>query len=389
MRKFILFCLLILSPALAVEELTDVGIAKYAVLEVLQDNTPLREKDNENAKRLTHLYKDAVLFADKQTKDYYRVELKDNFYAFVNKKYVEVQAVIPEKRFENVEKIQISRDKKRYSAKIETKAQNAFIAKETETGLDFTLYDNHFDPTEIKISSSKRFKITDEISNELTLSYKTKKPLFGYSVEKYDKGYILSIKKPPKIKKKKPLKNIVVVVDPGHGGKDSGACCFNLAEKTINLQISKALKKELLKQGAEVFLTRKGDDKVELYDRVNFAKEKEADILLSIHQNSLANRKLVEKKHGVGTYYYNNQSKALAQSLQKELIEATGFKDDKVNFASFALTRPTEQISVLIECGYIIHEEEAKKISDKKFQKIIAKAIVRGCENYLTEAFSK
>ena len=51
------------------------------------------------------------------------------------------------------------------------------------------------------------------------------------------------------------------------------------------------------------------------------------------------------------------------------------FKDDKVNYASFALTRPTSQISVLIECGYIIRKEEADKISNKKFQKVIAKAI--------------
>ena len=65
----------------------------------------------------------------------------------------------------------------------------------------------------------------------------------------------------------------------------------------------------------------------------------------------------------------------------------TGFKDDGINYASFALTRPTSQISVLIECGYIIKKDEADKLANKKFQKIITKAITRGCEQYLKENF--
>ena len=110
--------------------------------------------------------------------------------------------------------------------------------------------------------------------------------------------------------------------------------------------------------------------------------------MLSIHQNSLANPSEIDKKHGVGTYYYHPQARPLAQKIQDNLLLATNFQDDKVNFASFALTRPTSQLSVLIECGYIIHPQEAQKISDKKFQKIIARAIARGCEEYLKESFN-
>ena len=55
-------------------------------------------------------------------------------------------------------------------------------------------------------------------------------------------------------------------------------------------------------------------------DRITFAKEKNSDILLSIHQNSLPNRKDINIKHGVGTYYYHNQAKPLAEHIQNNLL---------------------------------------------------------------------
>lgn len=389
MKKLILLFLLLLSPVFANSELQDVGIAKYAVLEVLADNTPLREKPDENAKRLAHLFKNSVLFADKQNDKYYRIDLNNNNYAWINKKFVEVQAIIPEKRFDNIEKISFKEDKKKYQFNIETKTISAYEFKENNNNIDFTLFDNRYDPTEIKIDKiNKNFILPNSIKNDFKIQYENDKPVFGYDILKDEKGYIVEIKKTPLINNKKPLKKKIVVVDPGHGGIEKGACAFNLEEKKLNLQISKKLKKELKKKGAKVYLTRTRDKKTDLYKRVDFAKEKQADLLLSIHQNSLPNPKNVDKKHGVGVYYYHDFSYPLAKKIQDNLLISTKFKDDKVNYASFVLTRPTAQPSVLIECGYIIRKEEAIKLADKKFQRIIAKAITKGCEEYLKETFS-
>ena len=390
MRKFaLLLATTLLFSSQAFAQLSDVGIAKYAVLEVLDNNIPLRLKDSEQSTRLTHLFKNAVLFADKQNDDYFRVELTQDKYAWVNKKFVEVQAIIPEKRFDNIDKILFKNEKNHYLARIETLSQSAFTLEEKGNILDFTLFDNRFDPFETSISNrNSKFFLPDKISNELNLKYFDEKPLFGYDVEKFEKGYVLKIRKPPAICNNKPLKNIKIVLDPGHGGAEKGVVAFGIEEKKINLEISKKLKKELERKGAKVYLTRKRDKTMPLYERTFFAKEKNADILLSIHQNSLANHKDIVFKHGVGTYYYHPQSKALAQKIQDNLLVATNFKDDKVNHASFALTRPTSQISVLVECGYLIRKEEADKLIDRKFQKTIAKAITKGCEDYLRENFN-
>ena len=389
MKKWILLIsLFIFQGALQAQELQDVGIAKYAVLEVLDDNTPLRLSDSENAQRLTHLFKNAVLFADKQNENYFRVELQENNYAWINKKFVEVQAIIPEKRFDNVDKIIFKNEKDKFQAKLVTQSQSAFTLKEEGNNLKLTLFDNRYDPFETKVvNRNNRFLFNEEINNDLTLKFLNDKALFGYDFEKIENGYLLSIKKAPNIDKSKPLKNIIVTLDAGHGGCEKGAVAFGLEEKTINLQITKALKRELKKRGAKVYLTRTRDKQVSLNDRIAFAKEKNSDILLSIHQNSLANRADVDKKHGVGTYYYHPQALPLAQKIQENLLNATQFRDDNINHASFVLTRPTTQISVLVECGYIIKQEEAQKLSNRKFQKLVAWAIAKGCEEYLKENF--
>lgn len=369
-------------------QIKNVGIAKYAVLETTTGNVPLRQKPDENAKRMTHLFKDTVIFADKENQDYYRVELENNNHLWVNKKHIEVQGIIPEKRFEDITKISFKEDKKRYYIKIESNTKSAYQWIENQEGLNFTLYDNYFDPEILKINN-KNFITTPKIDNKFRFQYTTEKPLFGYSIDEIEdnKGYNLTIKKAPKINKKKPLKHLITVVDPGHGGDEKGACAYEFVEKTLNLQISKKLRRELRKRGSKVYLTRTKDKKVPLYSRVQFAKEKQADILLSIHQNSLPNRKDVDKRHGVGVYYYNNQSKNLGYYILNSLVKDTKLRDDKLNFASFALTRPTDQLSVLIECGYIIKRDEAQKLANKKFQKIIAKAITKGMEEYFRDFF--
>lgn len=388
MRKILVLLLLLLTNAFALEAMQNVGISKYAVLEVLNDRTPLRDNYNEYASRLSHLAKDTVLFADKQTENYYRIELEPKKYGWVNKKDIEVQGIIPEKRFKGIEKLLFKTQKDKYLLKIITPQKSAYELSEIGDNLSLNLYDNRFDPLEVKVSNlSGRFRLSNKFENTFRLNFNNDKKLFGYSFDAIEDGYLLTIKRPPKINKKKPLKGIRVVVDPGHGGSEFGASAFGLKEKDINLQISKILRRELRRRGAKVYITRKRDKKLSLYDRVDFAREKQADILLSIHQNALPDPKDINKKHGVGTYYYNKQSYALAEAIQKRLLPATGFMDDKVNYRSFALTRPTDQLSVLVECGYLIYKPEADKLADKKFQKLIAKAIVKGCEDCLRENY--
>lgn len=385
MKRFLILAGLFLftfSNALALEDLDDVGIAKYAVIEAKIDYSPIRTAPDVNAERFSHIRKGFVLYADKQNKDFYRVDLGLEKPYWIEKKFSDVQAVIPNKHIVEIDEIKFSEDKKKYEIFISADIQNAYSFKEIPEGLLFVLYD-------VKVSDELRikdkrgaFNFIPSDNNILKIKYITP-ALFGYDVIPHKKGLVVQIKKIPKINRKKPLKGIKVALDAGHGGLESGVCANGLEEKDVNLKIAKQMKKALSKKGAKVYMTRKKDKYVPLYDRVAFANKKEADILISIHQNSLPNPKEVIYKHGAGTYYYNEQSRALAQSIQKEVLKFSGFRDDGVNFASFALTRPTSPVSVLLECGYLIDKNEASKMNDKKFQKGFSQAFADGVENYM------
>jgi len=378
------------NTANAVIDTKDMGVAKYGALEVTFDYAPLRVSPNVDAKRFAHLRKGITVYADQKYKDFYRVDLGGNKYYWIETKYVESQAVINEKFIPAIEKITFKENKHSYSAKIPMKDfQNAYDTKESSQGVAFTFYDAGYSPFKTRLEGRTReTSVIDNGNNSFTIKYALNKPLVGYGVEREDNALILNVAKVPKINKNQPLKNITVAVDAGHGGKDFGACVkrkdgITIAEKTVNLQIAKRVKKELEKNGAKVVMTRTKDKDTDLYERVETAKEENAMILLSIHQNSLSKGQDVNKKHGVGMYYYNDFALPLAKSLQDELLKVTGFRDDKVNFASFALNRPTEMVSVLVECGYLIYPPELEKLTNKKFQKELAKGIRIGVENYL------
>lgn len=387
MKKFLLFVLLFSSFQAAFANET---LKQYTIIKTTHNYTPIREEADVNAKRFSHLKKGTTVFADEILEDFFRVDLGLDKYYWIEKKYADIDSTAETKETPVINKIKFFEDDKFYKIKIKTPVITPYNEVETSTNsLDFILYDVVFDKNNLDIKGeiNADFKISKDKFDNLKISYSSNFPLTGHEVVALDNGLLLKLKKPFKISEKNPLKNITVVIDPGHGGLDPGAVAFNLKEKDINFQISNILKNKLIKKGANVYLTRKDDTDTDLYERIDFAKEKGADFLISIHQNSLPNPQNVDKKHGVGVYYYNKEAYPLASEIQKSLVEGTGFMDDGVNFASFALTRAQNPICILVECGYIIHEEEAKKLSDPSFQKLLSDYLIKGLENYLTDNF--
>lgn len=393
MKKILLIIatLCFMPPVMADIPLPAVSdIQNYTVIKTTSNYTPLRDGASTNAKRFSHLKKGTQIFADKSVEDFYRVDLGLDKHYWIEKKYAQEEAQTAIKTTQIINNIKFYDNDKYYIAEIKTPVLPPYNEIETtEKSLDFILYDTVLDKENLNIkgNSSADFEILKDEFNNLKISYSSDVPLTGHDVEKTDTGLLLKVKKPFKYTKSKTLSRYTFAIDPGHGGADSGACANGLKEKDLNFEISKILAKDLEKEGAKVYLTREDDTNPDLYDRIDFAKDKKADFLISIHQNSLANPKNVDKKHGVGVYYYNKESYPLAQSVQNELKKGTDFQDDGVNLASLALVRSTDPVCILVECGYIIHQEEAKKLSEPKFQKVVAKSIINGVKNYLSKNF--
>ncbi len=231
----------------------------------------------------------------------------------------------------------------------------------------------------------KEVKWSQDTSDTVKIDIKAdSKQFWGYKYYYDGDTLVLELKKPPIINPDKPLENITICLDPGHGGQEEGVKGpTGIPEKEVNLQIALKLKKILEDKGAKVIMTRTTDEDVGLYDRVKYAVDNDALILLSIHNNSLPDGRNPYKDHGTSSYYYHSQSLPLTKILHKALLEDLNFEDFGIFWSSFALTRPPELLAVLLEVGFMINPDEYDSIIDPAFQDKAAASIARGLEYFL------
>ncbi len=174
-----------------------------------------------------------------------------------------------------------------------------------------------------------------------------------------------------------------IVVDPGHGGTATGSIGpRRTIEKDVVLTLGKLLTKELKRLGAKALLTRDTDTTLGLYERVDLAREENADFLISLHTNALPDGENPFLRHGTGTYYYQPGSRRAAEAVHRRLLLATGLRDDGIFYNDLALVRPTEFPAVLVEVAYMMYPEEEKLLQDPKFVKRVAKGLARGIQDY-------
>ncbi|KXX69734.1 N-acetylmuramoyl-L-alanine amidase [Flammeovirga sp. SJP92] len=186
-------------------------------------------------------------------------------------------------------------------------------------------------------------------------------------------------------------KTYVVVIDPGHGGKDPGkprGSSAYMHEKDINLRIAKKIGM-LMRQympNIQVYYTRTSDKYISLEDRVDFAEVAQADYFLSIHSNSNPNKWIVGAKAHVDTDQ-DQVSVALAKVLlnsieKKTLIQSRGLMNREDRGYNLYVLKNTSMPSVLIECGFLSNPYERKYINSEKGQKEIANAIFQGFQSF-------
>lgn len=186
-----------------------------------------------------------------------------------------------------------------------------------------------------------------------------------------------------------PLKGRKIMVDPGHGGGDSGAVGpAGSKESLINLNVGLKLRDKLQALGAEVRMTRDTDRKVshpdasqseELQARVAMANSWPAEVYVSVHANSNAN----SSAHGTETYHArvaSAKSKELAAKVHAEMVGATGFRDRKVKEADFYVLKNTSMPAILVETGFVSNPVEEAHLVNPEMQDKMAQAISNGVE---------
>lgn len=178
-------------------------------------------------------------------------------------------------------------------------------------------------------------------------------------------------------------RRIVVVIDPGHGGKDPGAIGLRgLQEKHVILPISKKIADILEKKGIQVVMTRDSDYFVDLAPRVTIADRADANLFVSIHANSMpANRTDV---NGLETYYYSS-GQGLARAIHSNVLRSINVRDRGVRKARFYVLRKSSMPSVLVEVGFVTGAVDSPRLGTTAYQNQMAEAIARGIVQYIEQ----
>ena len=201
---------------------------------------------------------------------------------------------------------------------------------------------------------------------------------WGYSVYYEDNRLVIRVKHQPKQLK---IKGLRIALDAGHGGESDGAVgTTGLKEKDVNLELVMLLKAELEKQGAHIILTRNDDSDIGMQQRLNFLREQNPDILISIHNNAGGNPITTK---GTSTYYRHIGYRSLSTAILSKLLELGIENFGNVGGFNFALNSPTEYPNVLVEGLFMSNPEDEAKLVDENFKIKFVKKIVEGLEGFL------
>lgn len=181
---------------------------------------------------------------------------------------------------------------------------------------------------------------------------------------------------------KRNLAGKVIVLDPGHGGKDPGALGpSGTKEKTVVLEIAHEVRKLLEKSGAKVVMTRSKDEFIPLEKRVEIANELEADIFVSLH----ANGHQTNTPDGTETFVRENggqQSQFLAQFVQQELVGEIDTYNRKVKEDGLYVLEHSTVPAILNEVAFITNPEQEKLLTDEEFRFEAAVGLYEGISKY-------
>lgn len=181
----------------------------------------------------------------------------------------------------------------------------------------------------------------------------------------------------------------VIVIDPGHGGNDSGAIgVYNLKEKEIVFKIAKeivALNTSLFGKRLDIYLTRYKDNLISLSDRTKLAKTLQADVFVSLHCNASP-----YFSKGIEVFVNSINDKNTKPSIDlglcilKETTQKLRFKQRGVKFANFQVLRNAKYYpAVLVEMGFVTNIDEAGYFIKPQNIRAMALAILLGINNYL------
>ncbi|MEI5905716.1 SH3 domain-containing protein [Bacillus spongiae] len=224
-----------------------------------------------------------------------------------------------------------------------------------------------------KVSAGNEYSIIQQVGEWYKLAL-SEGGEYGYVAE-WMVSTQMTDSTPNQLPKENILAGKTILIDPGHGGIDSGTIgARGTFEKLITMKIAESLSNKLKQAGARAILTRKEDAYVTLQTRVNLSHYYEADAFLSLHFDSVDDSTI----HGHTAYYFDKPQQKLALSINEHFTQASAIKNRGVQQGDYYVLRENNQPSVLLELGFLSHLHEEWIVHSTLFKERTTTGIYNG-----------
>jgi N-acetylmuramoyl-L-alanine amidase len=252
--------------------------------------------------------------------------------------------------------------------------------------ITLTLYGTTASPDVIKfLQNDSLVRIVNwvpEQSDRVVFRMELSRPPYGYLVL-FDpaRGFILRLRRPPRVNPNRPLEGLVITVDPGHPpGGAIGPTALTEAEGV--LPVSFKLRDILQQRGATVVMTRTTMEAVDLHLRSVIARRANANALISIHLNAFGDGVNPFPNVGTSTLFFHPQTEPLARLVQAGMTREMGLRDLGVHYQNIAIGRTMWMPSLICEGAFLMVPEQENAVKTPEFQDRYARGVADGIEAY-------
>ena len=260
-----------------------------------------------------------------------------------------------------------------------------YLVEQHDAGIDLVLYGTRGDTDILRyLENDSTIRVatwTQEASDRARYRLELGHRAFGYLAMWRGDSFVLRVRRPPAVDRRRPLRGLTIAVDAGHPPAGSTGPT-GLYEAVPTLDVAVRLQKILEDRGANVVMTRSTRDTLELGVRPIIARRANAHALVSIHFDALPDGVNPFEAHGTATYFFHSHSAPLARAVQRGMVARMGLRNNGVNYDNLALVRPTWMPSVLCEGAFIMVPEHEAAIRTPSFQEAYARGVADGLESY-------
>ena len=260
-----------------------------------------------------------------------------------------------------------------------------FLVEQDTRHVSLTLYATQASPETIKYLQNDSFiRVINWVpvgSDRVRLDIELARPPFGYLVFFEPRGFVLRLRRPPRISASRPLEGLTITVDPGHppGGALGPT---GLTEAAAVLPVSFKLRDILESRGAHVVMTRTTMDPVDLHLRSVIARRANSAALVSIHLNAFGDGIDPFPNAGTSTLFFHPQTEPLARLVQSGMEGEMGLRDLGIHYQNIAIGRTTWMPALICEGAFLMIPEQENALKAPEFQERYARGVADGIEAY-------